>query len=74
MNVPTNDASYSRDSTSGALINTNVAAYTLFKQQRSHAYRAADMKQEIDTLKAEIGELKLLIGHLIKNGSNINTN
>lgn len=74
MIVQTEDSNFVRDSSSGAVINTNVTAYKIFKQQRGVAQQAALMEREIDSLKNEIGELKQLIGQLVNHVSSNNTN
>mgnify|MGYP006288678463 CR=1 FL=1 len=74
MIVNTNDSNFARDSTSGALINTNVLAYKLHKQQRGSLQQAETMQGEIESLKDEVAQLKQLIGQLVQNVSINNTN
>ena len=49
-----------RDLDTNAVINTNVAAYKLYKQQRSN-------RDTIESLREEIDNLKNLVHELIKN-------
>lgn len=74
MIVQTEDSNFKRDTSTGAVINTNVTAFKLYKQQRGSFQRAEQMEREIETLRGEIGELKQLIGQLVQNVSINNTN
>ena len=65
--IQTNDANFMRDPTNNAVINTNVTAYTLYKQQRDSVRTIDSMGQEMDHLKSELSEIKQLLGQLIKN-------
>lgn len=65
--IQTNDANFVRDPTNNAVINTNVTAYTLYKQQRDSVRTIDSMGQEMDHLKSELSEIKQLLGQLIKN-------
>lgn len=57
--VKTQIQDYSRDCSTNAVINTNVAALNAYKQQR-------DNKKTISELKSEIEELKMLVRELTK--------
>jgi hypothetical protein len=65
--IQTNDANFMRDPTNNAVINTNVTAYSLYKQQRDSVRTIDSMGQEMDHLKSELSEIKQLLGQLIKN-------
>ncbi len=58
--VQTNNPDFSRDTDSNAVINTNVTAYKLYKQQRNS-------RNTIEGLRNEVDELKALVHELIKN-------
>lgn len=72
--IQTNDSNFARDPASNAVINTNVTAYTLFKQQRISKAQASQMSVEIRSLQQQVDELKQLIGQLVQHGNNTNTN
>lgn len=63
----TEDTNFMRDVTTNALINTNVTAYKLFKQQRAQFQDNQSLQQEVDGLRNEIDELKQLLGKLTQN-------
>ena len=46
-----------RDEQTNAVINTNVAAYKLYKQQRESRNTIDDLRNEVDELKALVKEL-----------------
>jgi len=58
--VKTKTADFSRDVDTNAVINTNVTAYKLYKQQRNS-------RDTIEELKEEVNQLKALVHELIKN-------
>lgn len=58
--VKTNTSDFSRDLDSNAVINTNVTAYKLYKQQRNS-------RDTIEGLRDEVDQLKALVQELIKN-------
>ena len=60
--IKTNNPDFWRDESSNALINTNVNAYKLYKQQRQNASKNV----ELDRLKDEVAELKLLVKKLLE--------
>lgn len=64
--IKTQNPDFSRDESNHALINTNVSAFNLYKQQRKNKKVAESNEQEIKNLKDEIGELKNLVKQLIK--------
>lgn len=56
--VSTEQAGFLRDTSNMALINNNKKTYDLYKKQKQIQ---AEKKQEIDTLKTELEELKKMI-------------
>ena len=62
----TEDANYSRDTDTHAVINTNVAAYNEYKRQRQASKTVAEYQQQVSNLTNEIAELKSLIKTIIE--------
>lgn len=65
--IKTNDIDFVKDPTNSAVINTNITAYKLYKQQRDSTRTIESMSNELDSLRGELGEIKQLLGQLIKN-------
>jgi len=74
MIVQTSDSSFVRDTSTNAVINTNITAYKLYKQQRHTIQRAEDMANELETLKQQVSMLTKLIGQHVQNDSSNNNN
>jgi hypothetical protein len=70
MLVKTQVPDFSRDETTGALVNTNANAYRLYKQQRQNQQTVESLNGELTSVKSELNELKALIKTLLeeKNG------
>jgi|LakMenEpi03Aug12_release.lakeMendotaPanAssembly.Ray.scaffolds.fasta_scaffold985448_2 hypothetical protein len=68
--IKTDDPNFVRDEGTNALINTNVKAFKLYKQQRESMTAQAQNEQEINDLKQKLLEMDALIKNLIreKNG------
>ena len=68
--IKTDDPNFVRDESTNALINTNVNAYKLYKQQRENMTAQTQSEQEISELKQKLLEMDALIKTLIreKNG------
>lgn len=64
--IKTQNPDFCRDESNYALINTNVSAFNLYKQQRKNRKNINAQEKEIENLKSEINELKSLVKHLIK--------
>lgn len=62
MIVQTSDPNYVRDASSHAVINTNVTAYKMYKQQRADNKRADTLSSEVEMLKKQVELLTQLIG------------
>ena len=62
-----------RDVNSGAIVNTNVTEYQLYmKRVRSREQQGDQIRsavKEINTLKAELREIKGLLKKVVENGS-----
>lgn len=74
MIVKTEDSDFLRDQTNYALINSNINAYNLYKQQRKQQYDFSNVQQEIDMLKTDISDIKNMLGILIQRENNGSTN
>ena len=68
--IKTDDPNFVRDEGTNALINTNVNAFKLYKQQRESMTAQSQNEQEINDLKQKLLEMDALIKNLIreKNG------
>jgi len=68
--IRTDDPNFARDESTNALINTNVNAFKLYKQQRDNMAAQSQSEQEISELKHKLLEMDALIKNLIreKNG------
>jgi|TARA_B100001142_G_scaffold303913_1_gene331587 hypothetical protein len=56
-----------RDSSTGAIINTDRSSFEKYKKSRN---KFRNMEQELDYVKNEVGEIKSLLHQLLKsNGS-----
>lgn len=64
--IKTQNSDFGRDDRNNALINTNVAAFKLYKQQRSNRLVINNSQKEINDLKSEIADLKELVKKLIE--------
>lgn len=64
--IKTELGDFSRDTSNHALINTNVNAYKLYKQQRANRDSAAEQKETIKSLTKEVEDLKFLVRKLIE--------
>ena len=58
------DISLHRDSTSGAVINTNDSLYQI-KNAKIKEQEKEDLKQELNTLKSDVNEIKDLLKSLL---------
>ena len=70
--IPTDDANFVKDTSTNAVINTNVAAFKAYKLQRETIKSAEQMSKEITELKSEFGEIKNLLTQLLHNVNSIN--
>lgn len=64
--IKTNDPDFCRDNGSGAVINTNITAYRLYKQQRSNQGSVQSLNKKIDCLENELKELKTLLKEIVR--------
>jgi hypothetical protein len=66
----TDDPNFLRDERSHALINTNVGAFKLYKQQRSTVQTQMTQEQKIASLENELSEMRALLKELINRENN----
>jgi adenylate cyclase class IV len=52
---------FTRDTASGALINTNINAYKQYKLNRDSSKTISELNTEIGDLKTQVEELKTLL-------------
>lgn len=64
--VKTNLVDFHRDKESNALINTNVHAYKLYKQQRKDRLSVLKKDKRIEKLEDELKDLKQLVKGLLE--------
>jgi hypothetical protein len=72
--IKTEDASFVRDPSSNALINSNVDAYKMYIQQRKQQKDKSDLQGQIDNLKSDLGDIKQMLSVLIQRENNGNNN
>lgn len=68
--IPTEDLNFSRDPGSNAVINTNVNAYKMYKQQREGIKSTERLAQDVEDLKSELGEIKNLLKQVLQQNVN----
>ena len=67
--VATEDKHLVRDTNSGAVINTDKAAFTMYKARRDHDKKANDIANDVANLKQDMNEIKQML-HSIIRGTN----
>jgi|DEB0MinimDraft_10_1074344.scaffolds.fasta_scaffold328505_2 hypothetical protein len=63
--VQTEVIDFARDTSSGALINTNKSAFLAYKQQRQKVTRLDCFEEELEYVRSEIAEVKYLLQKLV---------
>lgn len=66
----TDDSNFMKDMNNGAVINTNIAAYKMHKLQRESEQSSTSIKNEVDSLKQEMSDIKKMLEILIQRDSN----
>ena len=56
---------YSRDKNSTALINTDLVGLGAYKKRKEQTMKVESISQDINTLKAELEDIKTLLRQLI---------
>lgn len=64
--IKTNDPDFCKDDSSGAIINTNINAYRLYKQQRNNQGEVSSLNTKIEVLENELRELKTLLKDIVR--------
>lgn len=59
-----------KDMNNGAVINTNIAAYKMHKLQRESEQSSTSIKNEVESLKQEMSDIKKMLEILIQRDSN----
>ena len=65
--IKTSVPGLSRDMESGAIINTNDTEYQIFKDQRKRNQEQADLRNEVESVKSELSEIKSLLLQVLGN-------
>lgn len=66
----TDDSNFMKDMNNGAVINTNIAAYKMHKLQRDSEQSSTSIKNEVESLKQEMSDIKKMLEILIQRDSN----
>jgi len=66
----TDDTNFMKDLASGAVINTNIAAYKMHRLQRENEQTSTSIKTEVENLKQDMSDIKKMLEILIQRDSN----
>jgi hypothetical protein len=58
-----------RDATSNAIINTDIDGLRKYKARKAESRKIVDLKNEVDSIKEEMSEIKHLLIKLVDNQS-----
>lgn len=64
--VKTDDKDFAKDTSTGAVINTNVAAYKLHVKQREDLKHRNKLETEVAALKEEMADIKHLLQRILE--------
>ena len=64
--LATEDKHLVRDTNSGAVINTNKTAFTMYKARREHDKKANDIADDVANLKQDMNEIKQMLHSIIR--------
>jgi hypothetical protein len=56
-----------RDATSNAIINTDIDGLRRYKARKAESRKILDLKDEVDSIKNEMSEIKNLLIKLVEN-------
>jgi len=70
MIIKTDAEGFTRDPSSSALINTNAAAYVQYKEKRKQQQDYNVLKNDVDSLKEDLGSIKTMLQILIQRENN----
>jgi hypothetical protein len=74
MIVKTEDSDFNRDDSNFALINSNVEAYRMYRNQRAQQNEHANLQRQINTLKDDMADIKSMLKVLIQRENNVTNN
>lgn len=74
MTIKTEIEGFIRDPKNSALINTNATAYVQYKEKRKQHQDYSTLKNEVDSLKEDLGSIKNMLQILIQRENNGSTN
>jgi|TARA_R110000744_G_scaffold83717_3_gene163909 hypothetical protein len=64
--LATEDKRLIRDTNSGAVINTDKAAFSMYKAKREHDKKANDIADDVANLKQDMNEIKQMLHSIIR--------
>jgi|TARA_R110000765_G_scaffold208437_2_gene313600 hypothetical protein len=64
--LATEDKRLIRDTNSGAVINTDKAAFSMYKARREHDKKANDIADDVANLKQDMNEIKQMLHSIIR--------
>ena len=64
--VATDSKNLIRDTNSGAVINTDKAAFSMYKARREHDKKAGDIANDVANLKQDMNEIKQMLHSIIR--------
>lgn len=74
MIIKTEIEGFVRDPNNSALINTNAAAYVQYKEKRRQHQDYSALRNDVDSLKEDLGSIKNMLQILIQRENNGSTN
>jgi len=72
MKIKTDADNFLRDQQSSALLNTDVNAFTIYRQQRESQSAVSGVQCDVDNLKRDVADIKDMLLILIKQNSKEN--
>ena len=61
------DHKYIRDTTSNAIINTDIDGLRRYKARKAESKKIVDLKNDVDSIKDEMSEIRQLLTKLVEN-------
>ena len=61
------DHKYIRDTTSNAIINTDIDGLRKYKARKAESRKIVDLKNDVDSIKDEMSEIRQLLTKLVEN-------
>jgi hypothetical protein len=72
MKIKTDSENFMRDQRNSALLNTDVNAFKLYRQQRESQTAVSTVQEQVDGLKQDVSDIKEMLKILIKQNSKEN--